>query len=324
MRGVSRLPRTALAGLFLLGILVATGCGCGGAPTPPPVAAASGTFVLPTPHSPASNTLYFGIVPDSDVLKKYDRAVRLRNLLAARLQRPIELRVADSYAGIVKGMMAREYHLVRPAPKGYVDGRAGGYDAVARPIKGKSSTYQGMIVVNADSPIKTLADLKGKSFAFVDDHSASGFLYALALLLANGIDPDRDLSFYNFLGGHDNVVVNVFQRQFDAGACYHDARLVTFKDHPERVDRLRVLALTASISNPPIAVRSDLPTDLKEAIVDCFVHLPDSPEGQKVLQDLGGITGFERCTDRDYDSIRDMQRVVGPWLRAKGIPLPDN
>ena len=78
--------------------------------------------------------------------------------------------------------------------------------------------YEMEIIVPADSTIKTVADLKGKTFAFTDPNSNSGYKAPAALLrLEFGLEPDRDYK-PSFSGKHDNTVLGVANKDYDAGA----------------------------------------------------------------------------------------------------------
>src|SRR5207244_6062947 len=93
----------------------------------------------------------------------------------------------------------------------------------AQSIIDGSSTYRGIIVTRKDSGIKSIADLKGKRFAFVDPKSASGYVYPRAMLIEKGIDPETFFSETIFAGSHDRVIAAVLNRRVDAGAIYDGA-----------------------------------------------------------------------------------------------------
>ncbi len=189
-----------------------------------------------------------------------------------------------------------------------------GVTAILRPVRRGKPYYRGLIIARADSGIAKLADLKGKVFAFVDKGSASGYLYPLALLLKNGIDPDKSFKEVKFLGGHDSVVYNVFLKKADAGAVYDDARLV-MKD-PNQIKELKVVERLPRIPNEPIAISKGLSAKRREEIVAAFMGLRiEDPQTGAVLKRFNSgfndnVHGFVRATDADYDVVRELEKTV--------------
>ena len=84
--------------------------------------------------------------------------------------------------------------------------------------------YKGQFIANVNSGIKTFADLKGKTFCFVDPNSASGYIIPRIVLKANGIDPDKDFKAAQNAGSHPNVAVAVYKGDCDAGVTFIDVR----------------------------------------------------------------------------------------------------
>ena len=82
--------------------------------------------------------------------------------------------------------------------------------------------YKGQFIANVASGIKSFADLKGKTFCFVDPNSTSGYIIPRIILKANGIDPDKDFKAVQNAGSHDNVAIAVYKGDCDAGVTYVD------------------------------------------------------------------------------------------------------
>ena len=81
-----------------------------------------------------------------------------------------------------------------------------------RRLKGELQPfYKGQFIANVDSGIKSFADLKGKTFCFVDPNSTSGYIVPRIILKANGIDPDVDFKATQNAGSHNNVAIAVYQ-----------------------------------------------------------------------------------------------------------------
>ena len=94
-----------------------------------------------------------------------------------------------------------------------------------RTYKGKlENFYQGQFIASKASGVKTIADLKGKTFCFVEPNSTSGYIIPQIVLKANGIDPEKDLKATQNAGSHDNVAIAVYKGDCDAGSTFVDVR----------------------------------------------------------------------------------------------------
>lgn len=178
-------------------------------------------------------------------------------------------------------------------------------------------TYRGEIIARADGPIQSPTDLAGKTIAFSDPFSASGYLYALKFLRDRNIKPARTL----FAGGHRKAVEMVYDGKVDAAATYHtrpsaggeerDARAELSADHPDIFAKVRIVALTDEIPNGPVAFRHDLPADVKAKIVGALIEFARTPAGRASLMDLYNITGLTIASDADYNSVQKVIRELG-------------
>ncbi len=177
-----------------------------------------------------------------------------------------------------------------------------GAKTILMPKRFNKTSYRGMIVVRADSNINTIADLKGKSFAYVDKKSASGYFFPKILMLENNIDPDKDISRIEYMKKHDNILYNILYKKFDAGAVYDDARELLKND--EQRAQIKVLATTADILNEPIMIRNGIDSETEKKIVNAFLKLnKDNPETAHVIANLGNVESFVPASDSDYNEI---------------------
>ncbi len=177
-----------------------------------------------------------------------------------------------------------------------------GARAILTPVWSGKKSYCGIIVARADSNINSVADLKGKSFAFTDKKSASGYFLPTIFLLENNIDPEKDFSKVDYIKKHDNILYNVLYKKFDAGAVY-DNSFQLLKNDEER-SQLKIVSKTADILNEPIMVRKDLPDELSAKIKAAFLKLSSSdPATKHILSDIGNLDGFTESCDADYDGV---------------------
>lgn len=177
-------------------------------------------------------------------------------------------------------------------------------------------TYQGEFLVRADGPIQSPADLGGKAILFSDPFSASGYLYPLKYLADHRIRPATT----SFASGHREAVQMLYDGRADAVATYHarpgsnaerDARAEIARAHPDVFAKLRIIALTDEIPNGPVALRHDLPPDVKAKLVGALLEFARTPEGREALLGLYNATGFAIASDADYDGVQGLLRQLG-------------
>jgi len=218
--------------------------------------------------------------------------------------------VATSYAAVIEAMGAGKVDIGWLATFSYVLAHDKyGVELLLVVQRFGSPFYRGQIMVRADSGIKDLAGLMGKRFAFVDPASTSGHLYPKTLLLAQGFDPEQFFKKIVFVGSHNAVVLSIYKGEVDGGAAYDGSRAAVAKMFPDVFDKINVIAYTKEIPNDTVSVRKGLSGDLKMRIRDGLKKVSKSPQGNKVLKKLYGISGF---TDLDglFDPVREAGRLL--------------
>jgi phosphonate transport system substrate-binding protein len=265
--------------------------------------------------------LRMAFVPSADSAKVLASGKPLGDMLSQEINTPIDVSVPTSYAAVIEAMGANNVDVAWLAPFSYVVAHQKfGADVVLSSVRQGSKTYRAQIIVPADSPIKEVDDIKGKKFAFVDSASASGFLYPSALLKDNGVDPKKDLGETINAGGHDKVVIAVYNKQVDAGATFGnssesgpptEARTLVQSTLPDVMDKVRILAETEPIPNDTVSVRKGLSPDLVNKIKAGLLKVASTEAGKKELRDLYRIDGLSEATDRDYDGLRRVAQSVG-------------
>jgi phosphonate transport system substrate-binding protein len=164
--------------------------------------------------------------------------------------------------------------------------------------------YQGQFVVRADGGIGSLADIRGRGMCWVDSNSASGYILPRITLLANGIDPDRDLAGTIEAYSHSNVILYVYNRVCDVGATTVDARDLVVQDVPDVKEVVTVLATTPPVPNDTVAFVSDFPEEMREQVVDALLKFASTEEGRAALQALFLVDGLQRADDSIYAGLR--------------------
>jgi phosphonate transport system substrate-binding protein len=180
-----------------------------------------------------------------------------------------------------------------------------GVRALLQPIRvGGAQVYHGDILVRADSPVKTLAELTGKRVAFVDPFSTSGFLYPARLLADAGA---KEVAV--FAGSHPAALAALAAGKVEAAATFYDPAAPV---DPSR----RVLARTQDIPNEPVFVRKDLAVDVQKRFADGLLRMTASDAGRGLWSKIAGIEAFAPVTDAAYEAVHHEIDAAGKELGA--------
>src|SRR6266852_8827658 len=215
----------------------------------------SSTFAQSAASPVAARELKFGFTPVLSEREMRNEFEPLMTYLSDALGQKVVLYVAKDYGDLRTQMEAGSVDIGSFSPFAYVDAaRDGRIRIIAQSILEGSATYRGIIVVRKDSGLRSVADLKGKRFAFVDPKSASGYVYPRAMLIEKGVNPERYFKETIFAGSHDNVIAALLDGRVDAGAIY-DGALGVAKAKGIATTALVTLSTTDPIPHDAIAVR---------------------------------------------------------------------
>lgn len=189
-----------------------------------------------------------------------------------------ELRVGQTYGAVVEAICAGVTEIAFFGAASYLPARERGCaELLAVDVNHGQSIYYSGLFTRVDSPIKTLADLKGKAVAFGDANSTSSFVYPVAMLLAAGLDPAKDLAAIRMTGSHANSLKALAEGQVDAAAASFDSFEKALNQKVLDPTRFRVVAKSDPIPNPPIAMSSKLPAETKAKLKKAFAEVHTLP-----------------------------------------------
>lgn len=171
--------------------------------------------------------------------------------------------------------------------------------------------------MRSDSPYQSLDDLKGKSLAWADPNSTSGFLVPIVSLRAVGIEPAQHFGQTVFSGGHEQSVIGVLNGTLDSAFTWTSKgdntgqlRMMMDRGMLKRED-LRVVWESPLIPNPLYTIPSNLPEDMKRDIKSFFLTLHEERPDIADLAATGRTSGFVPATHDMYapvvDAVQEMR-----------------
>ncbi|MBN8872952.1 MAG: phosphonate ABC transporter substrate-binding protein [Rhodospirillales bacterium] len=258
-----------------------------------------------------------------DRLKRYDG---FQKLLEANLGVPVKLFPAADYAGVMQGIAAGQLDAAEFGASGF----AGAYldckciEPIVVPQEKDGSTYYySVMVTRKDSGIDSLEKMKGHSLAWADPNSTSGYLIPSATLRSKGVDltDGKYFSRTGFAGGHEQGVVAVLNKQYDACVTwtsgqgdksegYSRGNLRSMVDRGMlKMSDVNIIWQSGKIPNGPWAVRTALPASLKKQFADFLMDLPKSHRDVYDAIEQGAGVGYAPATMDLYKDIIDLREA---------------
>lgn len=217
--------------------------------------------------------------------------------------------VATNYAAVVEALKNGTADMGFMGPLQYVMAHhyAGAEPLLGEVYKGKS-TYTSRIFVRKDRAFKSLADLRGKSIAFVDPISSSGYLYPMELFKSKGLlkkDASEFFKRHYFAGGDEQAIRAVFNGFVDAAAIGEFSYSLL---RPEERSEIVVLGESKPLPSHCIVVRKGLDTKKRDALRDAFLAIQDGPN-KSLLKNLYGVDGYVNVDNSTFAEVESIARA---------------
>jgi phosphonate transport system substrate-binding protein len=237
--------------------------------------------------------------------------------ILAQLEKDLGVKVkpvmASDYRGTIEALKFKKAEIGHLGPKSYVEATNDNYANVEPVVQIRHSNgslgYRSCLIVHADSDIFSPEDIGGKTFAFNDPNSTSGYLVPMTMFLNEmGINPKQHFSKLTFSGSHEASILAVMHKKVEvASTNLPDIQQLTREGKVPR-GALRVIWVSKLIPNDPIVVRKELPDSLRQAIQASLVAMQEKhPE---VFAAAGSIVGgFQKVDDAKYQVIRELNET---------------
>ena len=266
------------------------------------------------PLGSEENPIVWVFVPSGETERVTTGAETVATMLHEETGLYFKILVATEYAGAVEAMCADppEAQMASLATFAYVMAADRGCaEAALLSVRYGSPTYNGQILVHADSDIQELSDLEGKTFCRPDPLSTSGWVIPSIMIKGAGVDPDTGLADVIDADGHDGVAAGVYNGECDAGATYVDARSTIEEDYPDVMDMTRVIAVEPDIPNDGVQFVPSIDQELQDQIVAGLLAIAATEEGVEALDIAYSWQELTAADDTAYDPFRQILQAAG-------------
>jgi len=235
----------------------------------------------------------------------------LLDYLSAKLERPVELVQRRTYAEINQLIQDGEVDIAFVCTAAYVAGHDQfGMRLLAAPRVNGATVYYSYLIVSADSPARSMADLRGGVFAFTDPLSTTGRMYPTYLVQQLGANPEGFFRRIFFTYSHDEAIRAVASGLADGAAVDSLVYDSVVSRDPALGEMLRVIDQSPPFGIPPVVVGPAVRPQLAAQVAEVLLGMAQDPEGDDVL-DAMQIDAFVPIADSAYDSVRALLQEVG-------------
>jgi len=255
--------------------------------------------------------LRVSVIPDENPQELLRIYTPFTNYLSKEIGLPVKFFPVVHYAATVEGLAANRLDLVW----------LGGFTSVqaARRAKGarriimrkEDAQFKSHFITRKGSGIRTLQDLKGKTFAFGSVSSTSGHLMPRFFLLQAGIKPEKDLAKFAFSGAHDATAAWVEAGRVDAGALNFLVWDKLVQSKKVDISKVVVFWTTPTYVDYVWTIRGGIDQKLVKKISQAFLNLDyKNPVHRKLLM-LHRTKGYILAKDSEWKGIEKAAIAAG-------------
>lgn len=234
----------------------------------------------------------------------------LLDYLGAALERPVELVQRRTYGEVNDLVQSGEVDVAFVCTSAYIVGeREFEMQLLAAPQVMGDTVYHSLLIVPADSPAQSMADLRGGVFAFTDPISTSGRNYPIWLVQQMGetVASFFSRTFYTY--SHDDAIRAVANHVADGAAVDSLVYAFALEREPELAQKTRVIHQSPAFGIPPVVISPEARPQLVADLQAALLQMNETAAGQAALQ-AAGMDGFVLIEDAAYESVRELETAV--------------
>ncbi len=274
----------------------------------------TGTASATLPDGSKENPLRVLMVPadtgSNDITKDY---LPVFNGITKNYGIHFDIKAGNSYSAVVEGICNNQADIAWLGASTYGEANEKcGVDLLAVDVKKGDSSYYSGIFTRKDKSIKSLKDLKGKSMAFGSTSSTSSFNFPVAMLIADGVDPVKDLNKVIIAGSHSASLAALAEGKVDAAAASYNSFGKAVQKGAIDPSKFQPLAKSQPIPNPPMAMNKGLNSELKKKLRTAFNNIHTKIDPSKI-RGYGG-----KKVDR-YDANFEEQKIFDALAKLGAV-----
>ncbi len=264
------------------------------------------------PAAPAQTLLKVSAIPDEAPTELQRKFKPLGEYLEKETGAKIQFVPVTDYAAVVESLATRKLDMAWLGGFTFVQAKQR-TNGTAMPIvqRAEDEKFHSRFIVPADSTAGSLADLKGRTFAFGSASSTSGHLMPRHFLIQAGVNPEKDFRRIAFSGAHDATLAFVAGGKAEAGVLSASVwdKLVERKD--ANAAKVRVLFTTPAYYDYNWTVRGDLDPALIRKITAAFLKLDPANPAHKDIMALQRASKFLPTRASNYEGIENAAKAAG-------------
>jgi phosphonate transport system substrate-binding protein len=260
-------------------------------------------------RSGPAQPLRVSMIPTTDPGKATREMQPLVDYLSRKTSAPVQITIPTNYAAVVEALVNDQVDIAHLGGFTYVQASK---RASVKPLaqRERDRNFHSFFITQPGSPIQSLSDLKGRSFAFGDVNSTSGHLMPEYFMRENKVDPEV-IAKAIYTGGHDATLLAVANGKVDAGAL--DEAVFQRMTSAGKVDpaKVRVFWTTPPFFDYVWVARKGLDPKLASAVRESFLALDPADPQQKQILDTLAASKYIPANDSDYDKLRQAAIQAG-------------
>ncbi|MGZ3800641.1 MAG: phosphate/phosphite/phosphonate ABC transporter substrate-binding protein [Bdellovibrio sp.] len=262
-----------------------------------------------------------GMIPGGNPDSLKEQSLNFAKELQNKIHIPVNVYISKNYQGLVEAMKTQKVDFAFFSSLTYVFAEQEAKAKVLLKKVWEGPFYYSALIVNKNSKIKSLKDLKGKTIAFVDEKSSSGYLYPRVALKKSGL-ADKDFKQVVFSGNHQASIQLLESGKVDAVAVFSndekgkDAAWVRFGT--DKKIKYRTLWISDPIPNDPFCVRQDFYDSYPKTthtLMFAIIDIVDETKDKNSYSELLGSHELIPATSKQYDPVREMVKALNIELK---------